>query len=255
MSNLEKINILDKLPLGLKRFAELRVNQTPVKNLSINFKKQQCYDLITRIHASCGNKGTDSDVLVFQTNELLSCLNEKYSELTIAEVGRALEMLLAGEFGPFMGLFKKSYYQALKAYYELPQRTQSMKQYLTLMEPQKTEISPEEKKQKNIKACKWYFNEYKKNGVLPNGHYAMYQTMWDLGMVRLTKEEKHDVNKRVTEDYTKKIETDRKRLKISKTQMIDILSNLDGNPTLKGLLRKEALIVYFNNLIKENKEI
>ena len=95
MSNLEKVNLIEKLPLGLKKFTELRVGHPPVKNLAINHKKQQCYDIITRMHMACGTKGNDSDVLTFQTNELLSCLTDKYGELTIREVERSMEMLIA----------------------------------------------------------------------------------------------------------------------------------------------------------------
>lgn len=256
MNQLTKTNKLDLIPLGLRSFASARVGIPPYKNLSDRDKTSSCYDLITKVHASHGHQGNDPKVLAFQTQELKDCLKDKYGELTVLEIQIAFEMLIAGEFGAYMGLYKKSYYQALKGYYEKPQRAESMKQYLAIVETEsKAELSPDEKLRRNKEACVWCFEEYKKTGNIPNGHYKFYQTLLDLGLIKWTKEEKKAISTPIKSQYEKELETSKKRGHISTSQLAELLITLDSNPTLISRVRKVALAKYFDNLIKEGIEL
>lgn len=256
MSNLVKKTEIDSLPLGLRSFAERRVGNPPFKSYRISEQKGFCLDVITKLHAAYGERGNDAEILFFQSNELLNALSDKYGELTLNEIEKALEMLISGEAGQVFGLNKRSYYQALKYYFELPQRTESMKEYLRMLEDNKsTELSPDEKLRRNKEACVWAFNQYKETKEIPLGHYKFYQTLLDLGLIKWTKEEKTAISAPIKKQYQTEVESSRKRGKISSSQLADIMLSLDSNPTLISRVRKEALKKYFNNLITSKTDL
>ena len=251
MSNLIKSDVIKRLPVNLQRFAEARVSNPPFERLHIGEQKRECLKIVTMAHKSTGDKGNEEELLAFQTTELLDCLKEKYGQLTVPEVYRALEMLIAGEFGPFMGLFKKSYYQALKAYYELPQRKICMDEYLKLTEPPKLdELSQDEKLKRNKDACIYSFNEYKKTGEIIAGYYKVYGVLMELGLIKWTNEEKEEIKTPVKKEYLATLDKSLKRRIIKQSAYDELLQSLNTNPTYIGMLRKAGLKRYFDSIEK-----
>lgn len=243
------------LPLSCQDFLDLRLNKKPFKQFNSLEQDLHALDIVTIAHYSVGDKGENPDLLEFQKNEMLHCLKGEHGLLTVDEIKKAIDMLIAGDFGQYFGLNRKSYYQALKGFQSLPMRSEAMSKFVKLLEPKPMELSPEEKREKNKQAVIWYFKEYKKNGKLGSGSFAIYDTMWDLGLLKFSAEEKADIRKKVESKYVAEVELSRKKQQISKLQLSDILANLDTNATLKGNLRKEALKRYFDKLIKEGIEL
>lgn len=246
-----------KLPDGLKSFAEARI-EPPVKNINDLKLKKECLDIITISYSEQGQFNIESQILTHQTKALYDELrsHSKFRELTLTEVKNAFRVGIRGESGPFFGMCAKTYHQFLKHYYEKPERTNAMNEYLKLISiTNKEELSPEEKSKRNKESCLWFFNEYKTNKTLPAGHYSLYNTLWDLGLLRLPLEQKTAIKTKITKEYTKAMESAKKRGRVSIKQLKDILENLESNPTLKGMLRKEAIIQYFDELLKNNKSL
>lgn len=256
MTELITTDNLTKLPVGLQKFAQARIGNKAFKLLESSVQKKQCLDIVTLAHAAIGNKGTEADILVFQTNELISCLTGKYAELTIPEIKEAFEMLLSGEFGQFMGMNKRTYYIALKGYYELPQRTEGMKQYLALIEAPKVSEKPlhvkvQETKESVIRA----FEEYKETKKLPYTSFAYYDFLKEQGKFNWTKEEKLEMHEQATREYEGLLRERKEQRVIKSSQVAELMLSLSSNPTFKNLCKKIALKRYFNLLINEGKEL
>lgn len=247
----------EKLPANLQNFAKARI-EPPVKNISDIELKGKCLDIIGVAYAEQGQFGIEVNILTFQKECLFTELrtNSKFKELTLSEVRSAFKNGIRGDSGPFFGMCAKTYHQFLKHYYEKPERVESMKQYLELMNQEnKVELTAEEKLKKNKEACVWCFEEYKKTGNIPNGHYKFYQTLLDLGLIKWTKEEKKAISTPIKTQYEKELETSKKRGHISTSQLAELLITLDSNPTLISRVRKVALAKYFDKLIKEGIEL
>lgn len=246
-----------KLPDGLKPFAEARI-EPPVKSINDLKLKNECLNIITISYSEQAQFNVESSILTHQTKALYDELrsHSKFRELTLTEVKNAFKVGIRGESGPFFGMCAKTYHQFLKHYYDKPERVKAMNEYLKLINvTNKEELSPEEKLKKSKEACLWFFKEYKETKILPNGHYSLYDTLWSFGLLRMPPEQKKAVKTKITQEYVKAIESAKKRGRISSVQLKDILGNLDSNPTLKGMLRKEAIIIYFNELITNNKSL
>lgn len=246
-----------KLPLNLQEFAGARL-EPPVSEINDLNLKDKCLKLIQVSYTEQAQFNTEPEILAHQRNALFDELrtNSKFKELTLSEVKRAFKTGIRGESGPFFGMCAKTYHQFLKHYYEKPERVESMKQYLELMNQEnKVELTAEEKLKKNKEACVWCFEEYKKTKQIPNGHYKFYQTLLDLGLIKWTKEEKKAISTPIKTQYEKELETSKKRGHISTSQLAELLITLDSNPTLISRVRKVALAKYFDNLIKEGIEL
>lgn len=255
MSDLVVQNIAN-LPTHLQKFAELRIGKTPFRNLKPMQQSKVCLDIITKSLAATGNKGEDENLLVFQSNELKDCLKDKYGELTADEILKALDMLIAGDFGPYMGLYKKSYYQALKGYYEIPERSQSMKQYLAIIEAPKTSEKPLELKIKETKeSVLKAFNEFKETGNLPFTAFAYYDFLKEQGKFNWTREEKLEMNNQAEKEYEGILRERKSKGVIKPSQMADLMLNLNTNATFKNICKRIALKRYFDQLINEGKEL
>lgn len=248
---------IEKLPLGLQTFASLRIGKTPFKSLSPMQKETECLDAVTKVHAMCGDKGEDDVLLEFQTIELQSCLTGKYGELTVEEINKALEMLIAGEFGQFFGLNRKSYYQALKGYYELPQRSECMKEYLSLTEAPKPLISQEESEKICLNGAIQHFHEYKemKNKVHPMFAGIYYKSLEKAGIISYSNEEKKSMLIEAEKEYVTELQTKKMAGVIKKDAYEQILANMSGNLSLKNWARRIALYRFFDQLIKDNRSI
>lgn len=245
------------LPLNLQGYAEARLEQ-PVKQMNDNYLRGECLKIISISYSEQAMFNIEPEILAHQKNALLDELrgSNKFTELTLSEIKRAFKMGIRGESGPFFGMCAKTYHQFLKHYYEKPERIQSMKEYLRMLEDNKsTELSPDEKLRRNKEACVWAFNQYKETKEIPLGHYKFYQTLLDLGLIKWTKEEKTAISSPIKKQYQTEVESSRKRGKISSSQLADIMLSLDSNPTLISRVRKEALKKYFNNLITSKTDL
>lgn len=265
MSNLtlSEKSAFDKLPASLRDFTVARV-ETPFKELNKYQQTAGALEVISGAYIDLNTKfknaEEESDVKTFQTQFLIKELSGQYGSLTLSEIKRAFYMGVRNEFNTekeqWYSMCPATYHFFLKKYYNLPQRAEGMKQYLELVKGEnKIELSPEEKKAKDKKALIWYFGEYKKNGKLGSGSYAMYQSLWDFGFLKFSAEERKEIREKVESEYTKVLELSRKKQRISANQLAELLLTFDTNPTLKGNLRKEALKRYFDTLIKEGIEL
>lgn len=244
MSDLVIQNKINQLPVGLQSFATLRVGKGPYKNLLPKQKTKVCLDIITVAHASTGNKGDDANLLAFQTQELMACLSEKYGELTVEEIKKAIEMLIAGEFGPYMGLYRASYYKALKSYYELPQRTQCMKEYLALEEAPKPTLTQEEKDAIVYKGLLKEFSTYKEAKVKdvprfnPKLTTVYYNVIKKLNLVTWSEMEANKI-----EDNAKI------QLKRMNNEESDFLEGIVGEHDFTSMCKLVAIKTYFDKCI------
>jgi len=237
--------------LNLQEYAGARIEPTVSSINDLNLK-DKCLKLIQVSYTEQAQFNTEPEILAHQRNALFDELrtNSKFKGLTWSEVQRAFKMGIRGESGPFFGMCAKTYHQFLKHYYEKPERIESMKEYLKMIEDNKShELTPDEKLKRNKEACVWAFNQYKETKEIPLGHYKFYQTLMDLGLIKWTKEEKTAISAPIKTKYQAEVETSRKRGKISSSQLADIMLSLDSNPTLISRVRKEALKKYFDILI------
>lgn len=262
MSNLtiaEK-NGFDKLPPALRDYTIARI-ETPFKELNQFQQKSGALEVIAAafidLNTTFKNKEEESDIKTFQTNFLIKELSGQYGSLTLSEIKRAFYMGVRNEFNTekekWYSMCPASYHFFLKKYYNLPQRTEGMKQYLEIVKAEnKVELTPEEKKQKSKDALVWYFNEYKRTKKLGSGSYAMYESLYyGFGLCRFSHLEALDLKNSVQKKW-KEYEKQPKKNHYKAMFEGEILEQA---PTLKGELRKEALKRYFNSLIAEKKEL
>lgn len=244
----------EKLPANLQNFAKARI-EPPVKNISDIELKGKCLDIIGVAYAEQGQFGIEVNILTFQKECLFTELrtNSKFKELTLSEVRSAFKNGIRGDSGPFFGMCAKTYHQFLKHYYEKPERVESMKQYLELMNQEnKPELTAEEKKQKSKEALVWYFSEYKRTKKLGSGSYAMYESLYyGFGLCRFSDVEALDLKNSVQKKWDE-YESQPKKNHYKAMFEGEILEQA---PTLKGNLRKEALKRYFDKLITEGIEL
>lgn len=175
-----------KLPDYKKELIELRMGKQ-FYLLSKEEKYKVCFNVVSMVHAKTGDKGAiDSNILTFQTNELLGELNGKLGQLTEAEIIKAFENGYRGEYGNFFGLNAKTYHNWLKSFLEAELRASAWLEYLSLIEQQnKPEMTKEEHRIKNIETCKRYFNEYKQTGRLGQlAPWLVYDTIKELKGVK-----------------------------------------------------------------------
>lgn len=261
MSNLtiSEKSAFDKLPPSLRDFTVARV-ETPFKELNNYQKTQGALEVISGAYVDLNTKfknaEEESDVKSFQTQFLIKELSGQYGSLTLSEIKRAFYMGVRNEFNTekeqWYSMCPATYHFFLKKYYNLPQRTEGMKQYLELVKGEnKVELTPEEKKDKSKKALVWYFNEYKRTKKLGSGSFAMYESLYyGFGLCRFKNSEVEEIKKTAQQNLDNYEEEKPNK---NKAKLMGLI--LKEPPTLKTELRKEALTRYFDNLIKQGIEL
>ena len=256
MNNLPTtLNLPETLPAYAVEWVGAKFNELPFNKLGQDAQKKGCLEIITIAHSDDGNKGgTDTNVLVFQTQALIGELSGKFGTLTLSEIKRAFKMGIRGEFGEYFGLCPKTYHQFLKGYSTHPERLRAQTEYLQLVEKASVPTSnkPLAQIQKESKeSCMRIFKEYKKEGTLPptNAYYNLLR--FEYKVINWTKEEMAEIRKEAEKAYTEKLKVSRSRGEIKQSEYENIVANLDeSNKTFLGAVKKIALKRYFDKIDK-----
>lgn len=254
------INSIDKLPVSLQGFAKARIGQKAIKDLTPIQIAKVCEEVIVRAFAEAGQIGITQEILLFQKQTLIDELKGKFGVLTPDEVKEAFRLGIRGESGSYFGLCAKTYHQFLKYYFELPQRAETMKAFLSITNEAallSKEPTPEQKEQIMKEAAIISFNEYKSERKLPFVCQPIYDFLWKKGFINWTESEKNDIVAYVKEKYKSELLDQKTKGEISHRDFKNIVENLGGdkNRRLINKVKTEGLKRYFELLIKNNETI
>jgi len=191
----------------------------------------------------------NGETLAFQTSALLEAITERFGTLTISEVAEAMKCGVRGDFGAYFGLCAKSYYQFLKAYQELPERSKSWTAYLDAVEKNQLSDKPVVFDREYLeRSARNAFSDYKESGRLPFIPHAVYDTIKDLtGLPTLiTQSDWPEVKAQAKKELSAKIPRNMKPLESALLSM--------DNRTFEFTCKKIALKLYFDSLITAGKE-
>ncbi len=221
--------------------------------------------LITLLNIKVENELQNNDLKI-QMIVILDFIKDKFGFLTVEEIRQAFKMYVAKELG-----FKEIYRNldtivvsdVLNAYVDF--RNESLHVYMSkkanLKLEEKNKLSEEEKDKLAISAVENFFNDYKKNRVISNPFFWVFDFLVEKGKLKIPNEntpklasyylKKHDEAKQILQD-----EFENKPAKSSK-ERDDIRKELkeiySGNSTKIDLKIKELVLVdYFEKLISEN---
>lgn len=253
-------NSIDKLPVSLQSFAKARIGQKAIKDLTPIQVAKICEEVIVRAFAEAGQIGITQEILLFQKQTLIDELKGRFGVLTPDEVKESFRLGIRGESGPYFGLCAKTYHQFLKYYFELPQRAEAMKAFLSITNEVKlltSEPSPEQKEQIMKGASINAFNEYKASKKLPFVCRPIYDFLKSKGLINWSESEKKEMSAYVKERYKSDLLEQKTKGEISSRDFRNIVENLDGekNKRLINKAKTEGLKRYFDNLIKNNQTI
>lgn len=240
-------NITQMLPPAVLEFVVPR-QEKPFSQYSRVMQKTICLGIITRAFTDGSPNGMPTpEILQFQTESLLTEVENKFSTMTVSEIQTAFYLGVRGESGPYFGMCPKSYNQFLKWYFNLPERSAAWNKYLDLLENVKTSNVPvyftkDKLKELAIEA----FNDYKSAGKLPFVSHAIYDTIKELTGRKTLIDPKAWEN--VKEQAKKAITPQVKR---GKTENIEKLLTFE-NRTYEFACKKIMLKMYFDDLITDN---
>jgi hypothetical protein len=277
--------ITTNLPEEFRYFVQLR-QEKPVSNLSSYDIKAFCHDVISRGFIDFLGGQTEALILTSQTNSLMEefAKNKKFQQLTVSEVREAFRKGIRGLYGPFFGMCARTYHLFLASFLEEENRAQAWMRYQELLEKtaQSEEVTPEQKIEQSKQALLNLFEEYKATGSLGICPWAYCGVLADLigteveyapGKTYKTFIHDPEVRKALNEIAEKEFEKENKS-EPAKTSIYDFEDRVQKKVTAgdaimrsvvqAGLKKEEALANkkkevalrwYFDQLIKENREL
>jgi hypothetical protein len=275
MTNLTLNNQLSQLPVVQQGFVQLRVGNQAIKDLTPNVVKRACADILSKaIFDSLQGQGKteqeSKQILAFQTEALFAELRPPFNNLTIPELQESFRRGVRGDSGQWFGMCAKTYHQFIKWFYNLPERQKSWVDYLELIEEPKV-VSTIDKVMFSNQSCINAYQRYKEASVMPFGAFAYYDIINDLvGTSYLGNREKtlvHDpvirkeVVTRITAKHSAALLKEKRRQErrgnfgTAVAIMGSITAEFKDSDSLKNLIKAEFLKVYFDDLIKHNKDL
>jgi chromosome segregation and condensation protein ScpB len=258
-------SVIQQLPATLQPFVSARIGEKQIKNLTPNEVKKRCVDILTKASSDMNSPmASDAKMLQIQTEALYSELSGKYKDLTLTELSEAFRRGIRGEFGPYFGLCAKTYHDFIKSYFNLPERQKAQLDYLNLIAGHQTVEKPKALQMIFSKeAILKVFSDYKEYGRLPIGAYRYYELIKEFKGLNslMTKETYAKLLKEVLADEESKLLSQKKReekkgnLSMAEAVM-GVIAGLDGkDKSVEREIKSRGLKLYFDSLIKENKDL
>lgn len=260
----DRINVLEP---SKRKFVALRAGNQAIRGISESVVKSACAEILTRASFDMNSPmANDPKMLLAQTEALFGELKGKFKDLTIPELKEAFNMGIREEFGNFFGLCPATYHKFIKSYYSLPERSASWLEYLKLTE------SPEPKLDKVMfskQACVKAFENYRDMGLVPFSAWAYYDIINELigvdykGHKTLVTdaEVRKTLFAKAKEEHTsellkaKRISESKGHFNEANAIMAVITSDFEGHNGLVHAQKKELLIHFFKELIREKKNL
>jgi len=252
----DKQNI-ESLPVQLQPFVKAKFG-LPINKIEPYNLHKQVLDLIQVTLMESGVKDqSDLTVINFLTETLVRDLQApRFSHLSFEDIKLALHLGVRREYGEYMGVNIQTIHSWIKSFIGDKNRELAIKEFnskisATTIKP--LIYTPEFYKRASVNA----FNDYKSVGKLPFAGAAagIYDTIKDhLNLNTLIKTEDW---KNVYET-AKKNYTDRMTPKLPNGKPKKVVIDLDyslKNVTMEFEIKREGLKIFFEGLIKENKDL
>lgn len=263
-------NYIDSLPPALKPFAAARIGQKAIKDLSPIEVSKSCAEIINRSFVEAGHIKAEKEMLEFNRDVLFNELKGKFASLTINEVKEAFRIGIRGESGAWFGLCAKTYHQFLKYYFEKPERSESMKAYLTIADKANDltkQVTESDKEKIMREASLKEFDEYCKEKELSRSApyvydfiakvhgYKAYLSGDEIRVLFNDRETRESIKKLAKAQY--KNELNKKILKgeVRKKDAENALFDLVTNRTYLNVAKTIELKMYFDKLIESKKKL
>lgn len=260
----EQSRAVEKLSHIHSKHVQLRISFPAFFRLKPEEKLQQCLKIVTKGYVQFRSSGqSDEDEIATQTQLLLEVIENHFESMTTAEIEmafyRGIVMRIYGELQG--GMCQSTYHQVLAGYFNDKIRVQAWAEYnkkldeLTI-KPKSPEQKAAESKIIILAAFKNY-KDTKHLGVVP---YAMYDLICEMkGVKTLIDDKTRNEIIEKSNQIEKEAQEEQKRLdkyhkSIAKASMELEPKKYKLSPKLNQQ-KEMALKHYFDQLIKENKEL
>jgi hypothetical protein len=260
-------------------FVALKKGYGPVKSYSAHSLELAMKDVLTVASFEAGQNMADNPTVLYaQTQALCSELKGRYGELTLPEVQSAFKRGIRGDFGPWFGFCSKTYHQFLKGFFDLPDRGKAWLAYLESEELKKIQSDKPVQMDERwwISECKRTFSEYKRLRGNERDEDRVFFTLgaaaaiYDKINERIGVEYEHPKHGKIKtlvpdveirgmiatvaeEIYEHEKKALKKQGKLSSTD--EILQYDKSGRTRGNILKKHYLIYFFDELIKNQKDL
>lgn len=219
-------------------------------------------DLMEIVRQAAFYTGTDlhpddlKGITVYLKKDILE--NPEFSNLTIPEVGYAIQQGVQGRYGEWYGLNNVSLRKFLFAYCRSEERYKAL-QKTNKMLTMKTEKSEREKQQFLKEAALMKFAQYKKTGTMNDFGNTTYDLLDQLGIINLSKERKMEfmekARKIVTARQTIKRSSRYREERISAQDILRAIENNSRHGMVVAEAKRLSLKDYFDSLIEFDEEL
>lgn len=183
----------------MTNFLELR-KSTKISEISIEEINNKLLDIVMTVYVVAGQHGTASDADIKVISSIFAKdLQSTYKNLTMLEVEEFMNRGVRGAFGEYFGLSILSFNNWAKAFINLPDRADAIRNGHLLSLPKPEKPSDEQLKKIADESIAAMISHYKRTGEVLNLNNSNFRTLWDRKEIRFD-----DIKKK---EYLDKAET------------------------------------------------